>query len=54
VVDACVIGQQYEMLKGLVENTWKGINNPLPIEEQFFVKYKCDDFLLMDYYWKSR
>jgi hypothetical protein len=54
VVDACVIGQQYDMLKDMIEDTYKGINNLLPKERHYFVKYKCDDFLQMDYYWKSR
>lgn len=53
VIDACVIGQQYEMLKDLVENTKKGINDSRSERDKVHKKYDVD-FLDFDYYWKSR
>jgi hypothetical protein len=53
-VDACVLGKHYELLEYLVKDTRKGINIGLAEEAKYPVKYKIDDFLMLDYWWKSR
>jgi hypothetical protein len=42
------------MLEELVKNTRLGINIGLSDEYKHHVKYKINDFLDLDYYWKSR
>jgi hypothetical protein len=53
-MDACVIGKQYELLEYLVKNTRKGINNFRAADDQVPPKYKMNNFLDLDYFWKSR
>jgi hypothetical protein len=54
VVDACVLGKQYDLLEYMVKDTRKGINIGLPDDKKYPVKFKIDDYMNLDYYWKSR
>ena len=55
VIDACVLGEQYELLEYLIKDTRKGINNHITDEsKKFHIKFKINNFIMTDYYWKSR
>lgn len=55
VIDACVLGEQYDLLEYLIKDTRKGINNKITDEsKKFRIKYKIENFLMTEYYWKSR
>ena len=51
VIDACVIGMQYELLEYLIKDTRKGINIG---KKDAPTKYQIVDFMDLNYYWKSR
>jgi hypothetical protein len=55
VIDACVLGEQYDLLEYLIKDTRKGINNHITDEsKKYHIKYKINNFIMTDYYWKSR
>ena len=54
MIDACILGEQYNLLEYLIKDTRKGINNQREESQKVFVKYNIVSFLDLDYYWKSR
>lgn len=54
LIHAAVKGGQYEMLEFLIKDTRQGINDNLPENKKFPVKYKILDPSKFDHYWKTR